>query len=179
MVRKPLHRQLMDLLRSHIALAFAFSLYTGMRLDELETLIWGRIDFTRGAATVITKGRGKKLKTRTVWLSQKAIRILNTLTETRRDQPVIFDLTNRRKHWEKAREGIGRTDVTWHDLRGMTATWSRQYAGADMRLIQATLGHSDAKVTERYARVIDREIVTMLDRLPDIAPQMGEQKRLS
>jgi len=34
-------RRLMERLPSHIALAFAFSLYTGMRLDELETLIWG------------------------------------------------------------------------------------------------------------------------------------------
>jgi site-specific recombinase XerD len=48
-----------------------------------------------------------------------------------------------------------------------------------MRLIQATLGHSDAKVTERYARVIDREIVTMLDKLPDIASQTAESKRPS
>jgi integrase len=172
-------RRLMELLPNHIALAFAFSLYTGVRLDELETLAWERIDFERAAATVITKGRGQKIKTRTAWLSQKALRILSKLLAGSTETGPVFDLTNRRKHWEAARAAIGRPDVTWHDLRGMTATWSRQFAGADMRLISATLGHSDTKVTERYARVIDREIVTMLDKLPDISPQSQEQKQLS
>jgi hypothetical protein len=49
----------------------------------------------------------------------------------------------------------------------------------DMRLIQETLEHSDATVTERYARVIDREIVTMLGKLPDVAPQKESHERLS
>jgi integrase len=166
-------RSLMKLLPSHIALAFAFTLYTGCRLDELETLTWDRVDRNRSAAIVITKGRGTRERKRTVWLSQKAIAILIECAAQQGEDPAgpVFDLTNRRKHWEKARAAIGRKDVTWHDLRGMTATWSRQYAKADIRLISATLGHSDTKVTERYARVIDQEIVAMLDQLPDVSPQ--------
>lgn len=163
-------RQLMRILPSHIALAFAFTLYTGCRLDELETLTWDRVDRNRSAAIVITKGRGVRERKRTVWLSRKAIAILAQCYPS--DDPAghVFDLTNRRKHWEKARGMIGRKEVTWHDLRGMTATWSRQYAKADIRLISASLGHSDTKVTERYARVIDQEIVAMLDQLPDVSP---------
>lgn len=165
-------RQIMTLLPSHIALAFAFTLYTGCRLDELETLTWERVDSGRTAATVITKGRGTRERKRTVWLSQKALLILKTIAgERARLTGRIFDLTNRRRHWERARKAIGREEVTWHDLRGMTATWSRQYAKADIRLISVSLGHSDTKVTERYARVIDQEIVAMLDQLPDVSPQ--------
>jgi len=160
-------RRIMELLPKHIAMAFAFTLYTGCRLDEMETLAWDRIDLERDAATVITKGRGKKVRLRTVWLSEKALRILAELMGSDR----VFDLTNRRRHWERARKAIGRQDVTWHDLRGMTATWSRQFSTQkDLRLISAALGHSDTKVTERYARVVDREIVEMLNQLPDISP---------
>lgn len=173
-------RRLTELLPDHIALAFAFTLYTGARLDELETLVWERVDIERSAATAITKGRGTRIKTRTIWLSRKALKILETIAAgPQRQSGAVFDLTNRRKHWEAARAAIGRREVTWHDLRGMTATWSRQFAGADMRLISATLGHSDIKVTERYARVVDNEIVTMLDGLPDISPQQQERKQPS
>jgi integrase len=155
-------RAMMDKLPYHVALAMAFSLYTGMRLNELETLDWSMIDFDRGLTKVNTKGGG----TRGVWLSKKAIGILNAIGIKSAGQ--VFDLTNRRKHWEAARRTMGRTDLHWHDLRAMTATWARKYAGRDLRLIGQALGHSDTKVTERYARVVDREIATMMDDLPDL-----------
>lgn len=169
-------RRLMELLPEHIAAAFAFSLYTGMRLNELETLTWERIDFDRLACAVETKGGGE----RTVWLSQKAAAVLARMD--RKASGRVFDLKNRRRHWERARKAIGRTDVHWHDIRALTATYARQFAKSDLRLISRALGHSDSKVTERYARVVDREIVTMLDQLPDIsayAPLHGMQSKLT
>jgi integrase len=163
-------RRLMTLLPQHIALAFAFTLYTGMRLNEMETLTWGRIDIDRGLAVVDTKGGG----TRPVWLSNKALAVLKTVAGTMLAAGV-FDLTNRRSHWEVARKAIGREDVHWHDLRAMTATWARQHSNQkDLSLIGKALGHSGTQVTERYARVVDREIVEMLDQLPDIMPQRAD-----
>lgn len=171
-------RRLMAILPEHIALAFAFTLYTGMRLNELETLRWEQIDLERGLATVETKGGG----TRPVWLSGKALVILRGLKATAPFRiSRVFDLTNRRKHWEAARNEIGRPDVHWHDLRAMTATWARQHSGQkDLSLIGKALGHSGTQVTERYARVVDREIVQMLDQLPDIsAASIPEKKRIN
>jgi integrase len=164
-------RRLMELLPQHIALAMAFTLYTGVRLNELETLVWDRVDLNRDVAEVQTKGGG----TRLVWLSKKALNVLAARMGSGR----VFDLTNRRKHWEAARKVIGREDVHWHDLRAMTATWARQYAGKDLRLIGQALGHSGTQVTERYARVVNREIIEMLDQLPDISAQSQDQIRLS
>lgn len=160
-------RSLMEILPEHIALAVAFTLYTGMRLNELETLIWERVDFDRNVATVLTKGGG----TRTVWLSDKARQILDgfIISIAPPSMQQVFNLTNRRKHWEAARKQIGRTDVHWHDLRAMTATWARKYSQQrDLSLIGKALGHSGTQVTERYARVVDLEIVEMLNQLPDI-----------
>jgi len=164
-------RRFMERLPNHIALAMAFSLYTGMRLTELSTLTWEQIDFDRGTASVDTKGGGR----RTVWLSKKAVSLLELCP---RQRASIFDLENRRKHWERVRKEMGRPEIHWHDLRAMTATWARQYAGKDLRLIGQAMGHSDTKVTERYARVVDREIATMLDMLPDLGEPMQAKAQI-
>lgn len=160
-------RRLAEILPEHIALAMAFTLYTGVRLNELETLTWERIDFDRNVASVLTKGGG----TRSVWLSKNALHILETLGVHFQapSSEYIFDLTNRRKFWEAARTRIHRPDIHWHDLRAMTATWARKYSQQrDLSLIGKALGHSGTQVTERYARVVDQEIVEMLNQLPEI-----------
>lgn len=176
-------RHLMAILPGHIGLAFAFSLYTGCRLNELETLVWERIDWERGAAMVITKAKGEEPVMRPLWLSAKAIAILRQVpcfwVDKSAEIGPVFNLINRRKHWEAARKEIGRPDVHWHDLRACTATWSRQFAGKDLRLIGKALGHSGTQVTERYARVTAPEIVEMLNQLPDISPSAPGQITLS
>jgi integrase len=177
-------RRLFEALPEHIALAFAFSLYTGVRLNELETLVWDRVDLARGVALVVTKAQGTHVVTRNVWLSVKAAAILHQIqrslpTDSAAKTPV-FDLTNRRKHWEAARKAIGREDLHWHDIRAATATWSRQYAGKDLRLIGRALGHTGGtEVTARYARVVDSEVVDMLNQIPDITPQISKQDLVS
>jgi integrase len=177
-------RRLFEALPEHIALAFAFSLYTGVRLNELETLVWDRVDWDRGVAIVITKAQGMDPTTRNAWLSAKAIAILQMLNAKLPQQTAprdvgsleVFDLTNRRKHWEAARKAIAREDLHWHDIRAATATWSRQYAGKDLRLIGKALGHTGGtEVTARYARVVDGEVVDMLDQIPDITPQISQR----
>lgn len=175
-------RRLFELLPSHIAMAFAFSLYTGVRLNELETLTWERIDWDRGVAFVITKARGTETVTRNAWLPNKAVAILQQIHAAAgggRLQGTVFDLTNRRKHWEAARKEIGREDLHWHDIRAATATWSRRYAGKDLRLIGRALGHAGPEVAARYARVVDSEIVEMLNQLPDITGHSPKQNTLA
>jgi integrase len=173
----PEARRLMEALPKHIALAFAFTLYTGCRLNEMQTLRWDWIDFGRGVANVVTKAQGAEIVTRLLWLSEKAMRVLHGVgvppeIEIGACVPIervrVFTLTNRRRHWEAARKKIGREDLHWHDIRAMTASWARQYTRADNTLIAETLGHSDVEVTRRYTRVVDREIVEMLNQLPDI-----------
>lgn len=165
-------RRLAEALPTHIAMAFTFSLYTGCRLNELQTLTWDRIDLGRSVAMVITKAQGTEIVMRSLWMPAKAVRTLKWCRRFEDGEPImtglVFRLTNRRRHWEAARKKIGREDLRWHDIRAMTASWARQYTGADNTLIAETLGHSDVEVTRRYTRVVDREIVEMLDQLPDI-----------
>lgn len=158
-------RRLMDLLPEHIQAAFAFAVYTGCRLNEMQTLVWERIDMERGLALVNTKAQGLEPVMRPLWLSEKAKRVLRAVGG---NSGLVFTLKNRRKHWEAARKAIGREDLHWHDIRAMTATWARQYARADNTLIAETLGHSDVAVTRRYTRFADGEVIAMLEKIPDL-----------
>jgi integrase len=160
----------------HIGLAFAFSYYTGCRLNEMATLTWERVDMGKRVAVVETKGTGKAPKFRALRLSDKAMKILGAV-ERGEDHTPVFDLTNRRKHWEAAREAIRRPDITWHGIRHTTATEAGRRAKSD-KMIGKLLGHTPgSRATQRYLHVMDDQIFEALEALPDIgATRKGEGK---
>jgi integrase len=136
-------RRFVDVLPPHISLAFAFSYYTGCRLDELATLTWDRVSIDERVALVVTKGRGKK----------------NT----------VFFLENRRKHWERARRIVGRPDVVWHGIRHSFGTETSRRAKASDKLIGKMLGHAPgSNATQRYIHAMADDVYEALSLLPDI-----------
>jgi integrase len=162
--------QALTILPRHIGLSFAWTLYTGCRLNETETLDWKNVDLEKRVAYVYGKGLDGNL--RPVWLSQNAISILLAAAAGNGGRTGrVFDLTNRRKHWEAARRAIGRDDVHWHDLRAMTATWAQQqkHGAHSLKVIGRALGHSNTTTTSRYAHVVDEEVIEMLDKLPTLS----------
>lgn len=157
---------LMSRLPRHIALVYAWSLYTGCRLNETATLDWANVDHIRRVAFV--EGKGLDGDLRPIWLSTNALGILHAVAaDSGKRTGIVFDTTNRRKYWEAAREAIGRADLRWHDLRAMTATWARQQKH-DLKLIGRALGHSNTSTTDRYAHVVDTEVIEMFETLPSI-----------
>jgi len=157
----------------HIAMAFAFSYYTGARLNEVETLTWGRVDMASRIAVVETKGTGKAPKFRQLRLSENAMKILRIVAapfpnDGRFAEVRVFDLTNRRRAWERARKAIGRPDVTWHGIRHTTATEAGKRTQSD-KTIGKLLGHTPgSRATQRYLHVMDGAIFEALEGLPDI-----------
>jgi len=159
----------------HIGLAVLWSLYTGARLDETQTLTWERVDRRHGFVEVLTKAKGEEPVYRTIWLSDKSDSVLRSASCDETGHPklvfegqLVFDLTNRRRHWEAARKAIGRPELRFHDLRHVCASWLRQYARSDLKLIGRAVGHSNASTTSRYAHVHDLEVVEAFKRLPDL-----------
>lgn len=148
----------------HIAEAVAWSIYTGCRLNETATLTWDRIDLKAQYCEVFAKGGDY----RTVLLSNVAARVLKSLPQ----RDFVFDLTNRRKHWEAAREAIGRPEMRFHDLRHLNATLLGQYGSATLSTIGRQLGHADTSTTERYRHVADLELQQALDAVPDFTGEM-------
>lgn len=60
--------------------------------------------------------------------------------------------------WLKAKVEIGRPDLTIHSLRHTYASLARS-AGADLRLLQKTMGHSSVLITAHtYADLFDEEL---------------------
>ncbi len=174
-------RRFVDVLPPHISLAFAFSYYTGCRLDELATLTWDRVSIDERVALVVTKGRGKKVKYRQLRLSNNALNVLRVVgampkpplkNRARRREPdtnTVFFLENRRKHWERARRIVGRPDVVWHGIRHSFGTETSRRAKASDKLIGKMLGHAPgSSATQRYIHAMADDVYEALSLLPDI-----------
>lgn len=151
---------LLEHLPNRIMLMVAFSLATGCRLNETETLTWTRVNYETLQAEVLKKGGG----TRFVPLGPDAIAVLALCD---RNRGKVFDATNRRKIWEAAVKAAGVEDFRWHDLRHTFAVWVGN-AGADIAVIQQLLGHSKIETTLRYRKVITAERARAVQNLPTL-----------
>ncbi len=147
-------------LPQHIQLMVAWSLTTGCRLGETDSLRWSRINWDTHIAEVETKGRGKK--TRYINLGPDALTILELCDPSRE---YVFDNKNRRKHWERAVREAGLEDFRWHDLRHTFATWLGQ-AGAGLQVVQKALGHTKIDTTMKYLHVIRSDVESAVSKLP-------------
>ncbi|PIR41292.1 MAG: hypothetical protein COV31_02730 [Candidatus Yanofskybacteria bacterium CG10_big_fil_rev_8_21_14_0_10_46_23] len=158
-------------LRDRAILETLFS--TGLRVSELVSLNRDQVNVGRGEFTV--RGKGRKL--RVVFLSDDARQILKDYLYKRTDaDEALFiriprnekfnryanlRLTSRsvqrivKKHATAA--GIIGKDVTTHTLRHSFAT-NLLRNGADIRSVQAMLGHSSITTTQIYTHVTDQQL---------------------
>lgn len=157
--------------------AVLLSLNTGLRRGELLNLRWSDIDSSQRVLTVSGDG-AKSGQTRHIPLNAEALALLKdwkcqqtdaTLTTLRgwvfpgRDgQP----LQNLRKAWINllSRESVRITDFRWHDLRHTFAS-KLVMAGVDLNTVRELLGHSDYKMTLRYAHLAPKHKQDAVDRL--------------
>jgi integrase/recombinase XerD len=137
---------------------------TGLRVSELVGLRMQDIDL----AAAFARAMGKGSKERIVPLSDTAVERLSTWLERgrplilkRRPSPHVFVTSRggamtRQAFWEILRRraraaGVGRK-LSPHTLRHSFATHLLQN-GADLRVVQTLLGHSDISTTEIYTHV--------------------------
>ena len=156
--------------KHRLMLAFAYG--CGLRVSELARLKLGDLDADRGLVHVV---RGKGGKDRTVFLPDSIRPQLESYLASYRPVEYLFESTTPGSRLvtrslqavftkAKAKAGI-RTKGGIHALRHSFATHLLEN-GTDLRYIQALLGHSDSKVTERYTRVRTdhlRKLVSPLD----------------
>ncbi|GJM23988.1 MAG: site-specific tyrosine recombinase XerD [Phycisphaerae bacterium] len=142
---------------------------TGMRVSELVDLTMSRINFNVGYVRVIGKGR----KERIVPVGSTALAATRKYIETQRKEltrdesteAVFLSRTGRpidrsavwrivRKYTQNA--GV-RKKVSPHTLRHSFATHLLQ-GGADLRVVQELLGHTDVATTQIYTHVDDSRL---------------------
>jgi site-specific recombinase XerD len=163
--------QKLTVLRDRAILGMLFS--TGLRVSELCSLDRGKIDVKRGELSVIGKGR----KIRLVFLSEESKKqIVDYLAKrTDVDEALFIRIPKSGKfskdsdlrltprsiqrivHKYAVKAGIIGKSVSPHSLRHSFAT-NLLRNGADIRSVQAMLGHSSVTTTQIYTHVTDTQL---------------------
>ena len=152
-----------------------FMVLTGARVGEACGMLWEAVDLTQGIARVVRKVRWDhktrkphleditktKASTRLLLLSSELVSLLEQMKRDRRSKQFLF--TNKKGEPLKYNAiqlafntGFKALNLPWrstHILRHSYATMALR-ATKDLSSVQATLGHTSIKMTERYAKVI-------------------------
>lgn len=133
----------------------------GLRVSELVALNYGAIDLETGVARVLGKGRKERLCP----LGRVAIAVLKKFRDdfapqSGQSSPVLVNADGSRMHVRAVQLMLKRylalaglpLDLTPHKLRHSYATHLLN-AGADLRLVQELLGHSQLATTQVYTHV--------------------------
>lgn len=137
---------------------------TGLRVSELVHLKLGQVNMNQGVIRVLGKGNRERL----IPLGEEAMRWLKTFIDGARadillDRSTDFlfptrrgDRMTRQAFWHiikrYARKAAVDRDLSPHTLRHAFATHLLNH-GADLRVVQMLLGHSDLSTTQIYTHV--------------------------
>lgn len=147
-----------------------FDLETGLRASELVGLIWEMLDNVEESITVPVKAKGLDPRYHTVYLSEKALEILDRRRRrsqhahvftfeagltywrngelVRKGSPIAATYNLLQRRFQAAVEAAGLSDFILHDLRRTAAR--RIFFSDGIEMAQAFLGHTDGKTTEDY-----------------------------
>jgi integrase/recombinase XerD len=137
---------------------------TGLRVSELVNLRVGQVNLTQGVIRVVGKGNRERL----IPLGEEAVRWLGGFITSARGE-ILLDRTTdylfptrrgdrmtRQAFWHiikryARKSGVDR-ELSPHTLRHAFATHLLNH-GADLRVVQMLLGHSDLSTTQIYTHV--------------------------
>lgn len=168
----------------HIKPMVLVSINTGLRKGELFALLWSDVDLERAHLTVRDE-EAKSGKTRHIPLSAEARQALATWmrqTNPKDADGLVFKsatggkFNNITKAWTALLDAAGIQNFRWHDLRHHFAS-RLVMAGVDLNTVRELLGHSDFKLTLRYAHLAPEHkaaAISVLDR-----PRIAEEKSAS
>jgi integrase len=154
---------------------------TGMRRGEILGLRWMDVDLLNKQVNLPQTKNGKG---RTVYLNEIAMEVFRSLAfdiETRSEEPIFaLDATPEEvsMRFMRACRKAKVMDFRFHDLRHTHATWLRQ-SGVQLDEIARQLGHSDLRMTQRYAHLSigqGREAVCRLDSI--LRPLRGPEEEI-
>lgn len=170
-------QRLLTVLRSpdsprNVCLIALFLLSTGARLNEALQAKWSQID-RRTRVWRIPAAVSKSGKVRVVPLNDSALEVLGQLetegkfdhlfvnsrisTKTGKEVGTGKPYTTIMKVWSRLRLKAGLPQFRIHDLRHQYASFLVN-AGRTLYEVQQVLGHSDPKVTQRYAHLSTKSL---------------------
>lgn len=154
-------KRLVDVLTSDLAFGASYLLLyllsTGARLNEAMQAKWDQVDLEKGIWR-IPATNSKSKKTRSVPLNDSAIWVLDQLwTKGSHEYLFVNEATKKpwvtiTRAWYRLRAKAGIENLRIHDLRHSYASFLVN-GGRSLYEVQMILGHSDPKVTMRYAHL--------------------------
>lgn len=144
----------------HLKFIVRFLLLTGARRSEVLRAEWSHIDYIRGIWTIpITKNK----RIRKIPMSPELHELIAEIPKMHNKW--LFPAQNFDGHykdvnraWYKARDRAGLQDLRMHDLRHSFAS-QLVNSGQSLYVVQKLLGHSDLKMTQRYAHLDDEALL--------------------
>lgn len=146
------------------------TLNTGLRRAELLNLKWENINFERAILTV-RGDTAKSGRTRYVPLNTVALQALKDWKKGNSSEGLIFSnkktgeaFGHVKRSWGNIKKAAKIKNFRWHDMRHHFAS-KLVMAGADLNSVRELLGHSDIKMTLRYAHLAPEhkaKVVAML-----------------
>lgn len=142
--------------------AFLFSCFTGLRYSDMKSLLWSEIHKAADGRTLyIEHPQVKTKKVVTIPLSNEA---LKWMPKRQGDNDKVFhqlritSTTVEVVLAEWMREAGIQKHITYHCSRHTAATLLLTL-GADLYTVSKILGHSSIKMTEVYAKIVDKKKV--------------------
>lgn len=140
----------------HLKPMILVSLNTGVRQGELFKLKWDAVNLDGGLITLHGENT-KSGSTRHIPLNSEALAALKAWKE-QSSGPLVFPgragnaITEIKTAWAKLLTDAGIETFRWHDMRHHFAS-RLVMAGVDLNTVRELLGHSDLKMTLRYAHL--------------------------
>ena len=134
---------------------------TGARRNEITQAKWEHVDWQRRTLLVPVSKSGKP---RTIALNGAAIALLRSVSRVQSSEHVFpspftgHPFASLFYPWDRIRRRAGLTDVRLHDLRHSFASFLVNQ-GVSLYVVQGLLGHSQVRMTQRYAHLAPQTLV--------------------
>jgi len=170
-------RRLIEKSKGHLRPIVIIALNTGMRAGEIFNLRWNDIDFEHNFIFI---KRTKSGITRKIPMNGMLAAALKGI---KRKSEFVFvnsstekPITRVDKSFKTACDNAKIKDLRFHDLRHTSASWMVM-AGVDLVTVAQILGHSDIKMTMRYAHPTPENRRKAVNVLAKIFGQEEKEKR--
>ena len=153
----------MDGFGDHLTPAVLLAMNTGLRRGELLSLQWSDIDLEAKIVTV-QASNAKNGRQRHLPLNLEALSVVTKWHRQSGGECGVFEPKDVKKGWNALLSQANIATFRFHDLRHHFAS-RLVMAGVDLNTVRELLGHSDLKMTLRYAHLAPEHLAAAVEKL--------------